>query len=253
MARRQGKTPGTDVPEGGPWWAVAPLADASRHPDIRLAPPEIERAGGYLPGRPREDFVAGRILVRALAAELLGRAMPPARGFRPDELELTQCCPKCASSRHGIPRLRAPRNGQSFSLSYARTAGWLLLGLAPANWRIGVDLADLNDPAFAPGDGDSEFEDFVFAPGELAELDALPADRRQHRRAQWWALKEAVAKAAGEGIAGAGGIPVVAGPKRHLLLRSPGTRAMDLGPGTPDTLGNVLPGNLVGSVVWAPN
>lgn len=253
MAHGQGTASGTDAQADGPWWAFAPLAMAARHPDIRLAPGEIDRAGGYLPGRPREDFVAGRILVRALSAELLDRARPLAREVRPDELELTQYCPKCASSRHGIPRLRVPMTGQSFSLSYARTAGWLLLGLAPAKWRIGVDLADVNDPVFAPAEGDGPFDDYAYAPGERQELATLPADQRRFRRARWWALKEAVAKAAGEGIAGAGGIPVVVGPKRHLLLRSPGARAVDLAPGTTDTLGNVLPGNLVGSIVWAPN
>ena len=235
-----------------PWWAAAPLADAAAHPGVALGPAELARAAGYLPGRPRDDFVAGRILARALAAELLNGAMPPAREVRPEELELAQHCPKCGSSRHGTPRLGAPKTGQLFSLSYARTAGWLLLGLAPSDFRIGVDLADLGDPVFATTDGEGDFEDYAYAPGERRELEVLPAAQRGIRRAQWWALKEAVAKAAGEGIAGTGGIPVVVGPNRHPLLRSPGTHARDLAPGTPDTLGNKLPGNLVGSIVWAP-
>ncbi|GAA1498543.1 4'-phosphopantetheinyl transferase family protein [Paeniglutamicibacter kerguelensis] len=248
----KGTGPGFEPGLPALWWAAAPLADAAAHAEVVLRPTELTRAAGYLPGHPRDDFVAGRVLARVLAAELLNRATPLTRDLRPDELELTQFCARCASVAHGTPRLRAPKNDLFFSLSYARTAGWLLLGLAPANRRIGVDLADLDDPVFASTDGDSLFEDYAYAPGERKELDLLPEAQRQFRRAQWWALKEAVAKAAGEGIAGEGGIPVVVGPNRHLLLRSPGTRAMDLEPGTPDTLGNVLPDNLVGSIVWSP-
>ena len=233
-----------------PRWAAAPLAEAARHPEVRLSAGELERAGGYLPGRPREDFTAGRILVRVLAAGLLGSAGDGA--VRPGELGLSQYCPACASSRHGVPRIVVPGAGLSFPVSYARTAGWMLLGMAPATWCIGVDLADLDDPVFAPDPGDGAFDAYAYAPGEIAQLAALQGPERRIRRARWWALKEAVAKAAGEGIAGSGGIPVVDGPARHLLLRSPGTGCLQLEAGAADRLGRVLPEHLVGSIVWSP-
>ncbi|MFL4474008.1 4'-phosphopantetheinyl transferase family protein [Paeniglutamicibacter sp. MACA_103] len=244
---------GTGLEPGfpAPWWAAAPLAEAATHADLPLRASELKRAGGYLEGRPREDFVAGRILVRVLAAGLLNRALPPRRRILPGELELTQYCPQCASTAHGTPSLGLPGAGDSFTLSYARTAGWLLLGLAPGTDRLGVDLADLDDRAFAPGDG-GMLEDYAYAPEERAQLELLPEPERQRLRARWWALKEAVAKAGGEGLAGEGGIPAVAGKNRHPLLGSPGIRVLDLEPESIDSLGTMLPAHLVGSIVWAP-
>lgn len=242
---------GVDAGPGTPWWAAAPLAEAALHAEVRLGPGELARAAGYLPGRPREDFVAGRILARVLAAKLLDRAAFPAGPRAPGELELIQYCPRCASVAHGIPRLRVPGTGQEFPLSYARTAGWLLLGLAPGTEQLGVDLADLDDKAFSLKDG-GLLEDYAYAPAERQRLALLPPVERQHLRARWWALKEAVAKAGGEGLAGAAGIPVVAGKNRHPLLGSPGIRVLDLGPKSIDSLGTMLPAHLVGSIVWAP-
>ncbi|MFL4476641.1 4'-phosphopantetheinyl transferase family protein [Paeniglutamicibacter sp. ORCA_105] len=247
-----------DVPAKGleaglsaPLWATAPLAEAATHPEVRLLPDELARAGGYVPGRPREDFVAGRIMARVLGAGLLNHAVPPGRGILPGDLELTQYCPQCASEAHGTPKLRIPGTGEVFSLSYARTAGWLLLGLAPGNGRLGVDLADLEDQAFSLGEG-GMLEEYAYAPEERERLELLPEAERQRLRARWWALKEAVAKASGEGLAGEAGIPVVAGKNLHPLLHSPGLRVLDLDPESLDSLGAMLPPHLVGSLVWAP-
>lgn len=237
-----------------PWWAAAPLADAASHPGVGLNPAELARAGGYLAGAPRADFVAGRVLARVLAAELLNRATAPDREaprVRAGELELTQHCPQCASGTHGSPSLRLPGRGHAFSVSYARTAGWLLLALAPGNGRLGVDLADSGDPAFASAEGE-RLEDYAYAPAERRHLASLEEPGRQRLRASWWALKEAVAKASGEGLAGEGGIPVVAGENRHRLLRAAGTEAIELDSRTPDTLGDTLPGSLLGHIVWVP-
>ena len=231
MEKRTG--PGFEPGLPALWWAAAPLADAAAHTEVALWPTELTRAAGYLPGHPRDDFVAGRVLARVLAAELSNRATPLTRDVRPDELELTQILPGARRWPTG-PEAPGAEERPVFSLSYARTAGWLLLGLAPANRRIGVDLADLDDPVFASTDGDSLFEDYAYAPGERTELDVLPEAQRQFRRAQWWALKEAVAKAAGEGIAGAGESPwsldrnatcccAAPGPVPWIWIREPRT------------------------------
>ncbi|RAX48998.1 hypothetical protein DQ353_11745 [Arthrobacter sp. AQ5-05] len=243
--------PGAGIGPGAPWWAIAPLSAAAAHPGVKLLPEELARARGYAAGRPREDFVAGRILARVLAAELLGLAGVQGRDVLPGDLQLAQWCPQCASTAHGAPRLCLPHRGDRYALSYARTAGWLLLGLAPGRGRLGVDLADSADAAFGPGDGNL-LEDYAYAPGERTRLRALPGPARQQLRARWWALKEAVAKAAGEGLAGEGGIPVVAGEHRHPLLRAAGTRVLEPLPGTPDSLGRTLPGTLVAGIVWVP-
>lgn len=152
---------------------------------------------------------------------------------------------------HGAPALNLPHGLGSFALSYARTGGWLLLGLAPGNGRLGIDMAEPADPAFAPGAGDL-LEDYAYAPVERELLAAMNPERRRDTRARWWALKEAVAKAGGEGLTGDLGIPVVAGPQPHELLREPGTAVIELSPGALDGLGNPLPGHLRGAVVWVP-
>lgn len=234
-----------------PWWAAAPLLDAAAHARVGLNPTEQARAGGYLQGRPREDFTAGRILVRVLAAGLLNRALPRQSPVHASDLDIIQSCPDCASSAHGTPSLHLPRGLGSFALSYARTAGWLLLGLAPGNGLLGIDVAEPADAAFAPGDGDL-LEDYAYAPAERELLAALDPERRRDTRARWWALKEAVAKAGGEGLTGGSGIPVVAGPQPHELLRAPGARVIELSPGALDGLGNPLPGHLRGAVLWVP-
>nr|WP_254456352.1 4'-phosphopantetheinyl transferase superfamily protein [Paeniglutamicibacter quisquiliarum] len=232
-------------------WAAAPLAEAAAHTGLHLPPGELERAGGYLDGRPREDFASGRILVRVLAARLLNRALGPGRRILPGELELAQHCPHCGSRAHGVPRLRIAATGEGFSVSYARTAGWLLLAVAPVRDRLGVDLADLDDPAFSPGDGEL-LEGYAYSAQERAQLELLPEAERIRLRARWWALKEAVAKASGEGLAGEGGIPVVSGANRHPVLSGPGIRVLELAPEAVDSLGAVLPAHLVGAVVQAP-
>ncbi|GAA1498538.1 4'-phosphopantetheinyl transferase family protein [Paeniglutamicibacter kerguelensis] len=234
-----------------PWWAVAALESAARYPGIRLDPAESERAVAYAHGRPRDDFVAGRMLARVLAAELLNRAWP-GEPTGPGALDLAQHCPHCGADGHGTPLLRVPGRGQTFRLSYARASGWLLLALAPGNTRIGADLADLSDPAFASTGGGRLLEDYAYGPAERKVLARLDPDSRLRRQAEWWTLKEAVAKADGEGLAGAGGIPVVIGRKRHALLAMPKTRMLGIGPGERDSLGTALPARLVGSIVWVP-
>lgn len=230
-----------------PWWAVAALESAARYPGIRLDPAESERAVAYAHGRPRDDFVAGRMLARVLAAELLNRAWP-GEPTGPGALDLAQHCPHCGADGHGTPLLRVPGRGQTFRLSYARASGWLLLALAPGNTRIGADLADLSDPAFASTGGGRLLEDYAYGPAERKVLARLDLDSRLRRQT----LKEAVAKADGEGLAGAGGIPVVIGRKRHALLAMPKTRMLGIGPGERDSLGTALPARLVGSIVWVP-
>lgn len=232
-------------------WASAALADAEVHRGVELNLAELARAGEYLPGRPREDFVAGRILVRVLAAKLLNHVSSTPRRHLPQDLELAQHCPGCGSAAHGAPRLRLPKTGQSFALSYARTSGWLLVALAPGRSLLGADLANIDDAAFAPGAGDL-LEDYAYAPAERMLLQSLAPAERQAQRARWWALKEAVAKASGEGLAGAGGIPVVSGPARHRLLRGTANEVMELESGALDTLGQAFGQNLTGSILWVP-
>lgn len=273
MARWQGKrndrgmeltphsatTPGTPAAgslacepfAGEPRWAAAALGTADLHAGVPLRPEERARADGYQQGRPRHDFVAGRILARVLAADLLNGVLPAgAARMRPEELELTQYCGRCDSKAHGSGRIRLPGTGRELAVSYARAAGWILLGLAPGGDLLGVDLVEITDGAFA-GDAGRQLEDYAFALEEREILGRLPEPARRMARARAWALKEAVAKASGEGLAGEGGIPVVAGRKVHRVLGLASTRVRELPAGSRDPLGTRLPGNLLGTMLWS--
>ena len=70
-------------------------------------------------------------------------------------------------------------------------------------------------------------EDYAYRVGGTQILQRLHPSARIRRQAEWWTRKEAVAKADG----GAGGIPVVAGRKRHALLGMPKTRVFGIEPG----------------------
>lgn len=248
-----------------PRWAAAALESADPRAEASLRPEERVRAQGYQEGRPRRDFVAGRILARRLAADLLNEVLPAAAAtVCPEDFELTQYCGNCASNAHGPMRLRMPASGWELAISYARTAGWILLGLAPGGHLLGVDLVDLEDQAFAGGPG-YQLEDYAFAAQEREILGRLPEPERRMARARAWSLKEAVAKASGGGLAGENGIPVVAGSNVHPLLGLERTRVMELPPGSRDLREtspsahqlfanplstNQLPDNLHGCLLW---
>lgn len=236
---------------GVPLWAALPLLAAGRHSGINLNPVELTRAQGYLPGRPREDFVAGRILVRVLAAALLNRLPGCEREVDPGELLLSQYCQRCASTGHGPAQIRASAGAAATAVSYARAGGWLLIALAPEAGVLGVDLADPRDGAFTPETNGIQLESYAYSHHEREHLEGLSGPARVAQRARWWTVKEAVAKASGEGLAGVDGIPVVAGPGTHELLLAGHVRIMELGAGSSDDLGTVLPAPLVGTVLWA--
>lgn len=248
-----------------PQWAAAALESADLHAGMPLRTEERARADGYQAGTPRRDFVAGRILARVLAADLVNGVLQagkdldkdknqkPEAGMAqvlPEDLELTQYCGRCAANSHGSTRIRLPGTGWEPVVSYARSGGWLLLGLAPRGHLLGMDLVDLGDQAFT-GHAGHQLEDYAFAPEEREILGRLPEPERRLARARLWALKEAVAKASGEGLAGEGGIPVVAGAKTHRMLRLKGTRVTELPPGSRDMRGNLLPENLLGTMLWS--
>lgn len=221
--------------------AAAPLAAAAGLPERWLTPAERERADAHGSGDARRRFVAGRLLVRELAAGLFDAPGGPG------SLEVRTVCPWCGPGAHGRPELVAGGAAVPVPLSYSRASGWLLVGVGPPGWRIGVDLADAASPAFAEEPGGNPLDDVAYAPRERALLEALEPGGRPLARARWWALKEALGKALGEGIAGPGGPPVVAGAGRHEALRDPRAVAEQV-----DAERVGLPAGLVAAAVLLP-
>ncbi|MDO5743939.1 MAG: 4'-phosphopantetheinyl transferase superfamily protein [Micrococcaceae bacterium] len=209
---------------------------------------EAERARGFSPGIARENFEAGRIMARVLASGL--RGIFAGNEVPPSETDLLQSCGGCGSTAHGTPALQVPNLASPLRLSYARNSGWIVVALHPENRAVGADLADIDDRGFAQTPAGELFEAYAYSGTERRLLKEVPPRRRPRRRAEWWTLKEALAKVSGEGLGGPAGIPVVAGADRHEFLDRPTAQAIGAGPGDVDSLGTRLPANLVASVVW---
>ncbi|MFJ6001505.1 4'-phosphopantetheinyl transferase family protein [Arthrobacter sp. NPDC092385] len=172
---------------------------------------ELARAARLIDPRLSSSFIAGRYLLRTLAAELLG---VPA--FR---LVSSFTCPRCTRagrSDHGRPGYTLDGGVLPMALSLSRAGQVVLLGaLDPGSgtgtgWGvgagIGVDLERVADVGF---DG---FDDVALTPGERSSLQRLPTAHRAAARARLWTRKEALVKALGTGFTdrGPSGVEVLA-------------------------------------------
>ena len=156
-----------------------------------LGPAELARAAALAPG-PRAGFVAGRLALRTLAAELLD---VPA-----SELTTNFSCPRCGTGpglSHGRPGYAFRGQPAPLALSLSRSSGWILLGAVvepPAGVTIGVDL---EEPARLDFDG---FDAVALTPAERAALAGLSGHALLNERARLWARKEAWLKMTGRGL-----------------------------------------------------
>jgi len=145
---------------------------AATVPDVPLPPDELERAGST--GHPlvRQDFVAGRRLVRRMLAQRLGCATD---GFA------------IALDPLGRPFVTG---GPSFSISHCD--GWV--GVALAATDVGLDL----EPGVPP-DADI-IAPTVMTEAELSAFLSLAREDRPGAFARLWVRKEALLKAGGLGF-----------------------------------------------------
>ncbi|MFJ3795690.1 4'-phosphopantetheinyl transferase family protein [Streptomyces sp. NPDC090088] len=154
----------------------------------RLAVAELDgrersRAAGFL--RPRDGllYTAAHIALRRLLAAVLGLAPE-------DVAYVRELCPGCGAP-HGRPAVRpGPAPAPHFSLSHS--GGCALVAVAPA--PVGVDIQR------RPTERATEVCVGLLHPGERAELEALPRDRRGAALGQLWARKEAYLKGIGTGL-----------------------------------------------------
>ncbi len=141
-------------------------------------------------------------------------------GHRPGAFSVVHHCLQCGSADHGVPtlthsarvlrwRARHPgsdRTGDAGlpAVSFSRASGWLATAwvdpaAAARGWRIGVDLEEVDNPAFATA---VELGAIAFSPDEAAAVERLAPAERPAARAALWCLKESVVKALGTGFAG---------------------------------------------------
>ena len=141
-----------------------------------LTPEERRRMLVYRFPRDRQRFLVARGLARTALARYLDLA--------PAAVRLT-------SSPHGKPMLDPPA-GLHFNLSHTNGLAVCLI----ARCEAGVDVEELR-----PVDGLLDIARSFFAPDEERDLLQLAGDARRDRFFAYWTLKEAYAKARGEGFA----------------------------------------------------
>lgn len=143
-----------------------------------LHPDEHERAARFRFDVDRDRFVRGRAFLR----ESVGRAI----GRPPESLDLV-------TNAQGKPALAdAGDTGVWFNLAHSGAHAVIVLG--PVE-QLGVDVEVVR-----PGFADDEIAERFFAPSEVVELRALPADQQADAFFRCWTRKEAYIKARGGGL-----------------------------------------------------
>lgn len=155
-----------------------------------LDPAEQARAAAILDAATRRDFIAGRVVQRRMAAELLGAA--------PHSLEAAYACPDCGRNpgpSHGRPDYLIHGARAEVSISFSRSRGWAVAAMVPAAGRpLGIDVQHIASVDF-PG-----FDDVALSPAEKVRLAGVDPALRDAWRAAAWARKEALAKYSGLGL-----------------------------------------------------
>ncbi|SEE54925.1 4'-phosphopantetheinyl transferase [Arthrobacter alpinus] len=151
---------------------------------------EQARADTILDAPTRRDFIAGRVVQRIMAAELLDAA--------PGELVSAYSCPECGPNpypSHGRPGYLLRGEPAAVSVSFSRSHGWAVAAMVPfAGVGIGVDVQQLASVAF---DG---FDDVALSSAEKLRLSQIAPGGQDAWRAAAWARKEALAKVSGLGL-----------------------------------------------------
>lgn len=127
----------------------------------------------------RDAFLLGRALVRITLSRYAGR---PAAAWR------------FRTNAFGRPEIAETHDpGLRFSTSHTRGLVAVLVSLGR---EVGLDVEDATQDASRLVAAARE----IFSPAEAAALAALPAPRRSALFFRYWTLKEAYAKARGEGL-----------------------------------------------------
>jgi 4'-phosphopantetheinyl transferase len=146
-----------------------------------LTTDERERAQRFATPLLERRFVTGRGLLRLVLAEALGSS--------PGAIRFTY-------GAYGKPAVAAPRSGGALQFNVSHSADRALIALARGR-PLGVDLERVK-PLADLGRIAARF----FAPAEVRDLRALPAEERLAAFYTCWTRKEAYIKALGDGLAG---------------------------------------------------
>ncbi len=192
------------------WWASPAQADPAlgRFLDAH----ERERRARLRQEADRDRYIVAHALARLVVAR--------EAGCTPEEVAFELRCPNCDGADrapHGKPVPVGPAAGLEVSISHSgdRVAVALARGHA-----VGVDVEEVSSRRDTAG-----LAGMALTPGEQAALRSLPGDRTTGDFFTYWARKEALLKASGEGIyAGLTSVEVSSPdePGRVLAWTSPG-------------------------------
>lgn len=173
------------------WWTT-PLIDEQRHRAL-LSPVEHERYAAFRQDADRRRFLTGRVLAKTATAHRLG---VPAT-----EIEFDATCSGCGK-QHGAPRL--PGTELVFSIAHSGDR----VGLALCS---GLDIGlDVEGTSRRVSDG---MLAYALNETELPAVDPLAEQDRAAAFFVYWARKEALMKATGQGLRL---------PLRRITLTEPG-------------------------------
>lgn len=179
-----------------------PLFAEREHLESLLTPDERDRAARYRAGAVRDQFIAGRGLLRRLLAGCLDTP--------PHAVPITYVL-------NGKPVLA----GGALHFNVSHTNGLAVIALA--HRRIGVDVERTRSVPDAAG-----LVSRFFSPAEQAAYLRLPVECRERAFFRGWVCKEAVIKAAGATVQYLDGFDVELDPSRPpavLAVRHPALSA----------------------------
>jgi 4'-phosphopantetheinyl transferase len=188
------------------WWATPNRSTLSGQ---LLSDVERSRAARIQRPEERLRFVTARVLLRLVLAERLD--LPPAA------VALVASCRVCGASDHGRLRLDARLDASlDAPVSFGVTRRGTRVGIALTDGRaVAVDVEageDPNDPQRATLAAEA------LCPAELVAYRQLPAATRSSAMGRWWARKEAVLKATGDGLTFPPALLHVSGPDAPAAL-----------------------------------
>lgn len=172
------------------------LAQVDKNLARLLDPAEHFRAASIVNAATRQDFIAGRVVQRLMAAQLLE--------VDPRALVAAYNCPDCSASplsSHGRPGYQLGGVPAAVSISFSRSHGWALAAMIPtamiptAGISLGIDVQYIPAVTFAG------YDDVALSNAEKKfSLAQLEPPKRDQWRARTWARKEALAKLTGLGL-----------------------------------------------------
>ena len=182
MAARSVTVPSLQAGECQVWWASSAVGRAELL--ALLDASERGRWSRFRRDQDRARYLAAHALARIVLAGHLGVAAT--------ELGLSSVCRHCGGTDHGKPRLAAG-GGIEFSLSHS--GGRVVLAVARGA-AVGVDVERLDARRNIPG-----LIPAVLSAAEQPVVAALPEAARAAAVLRYWARKEALLKATGDGLA----------------------------------------------------